>query len=76
MTTSNETSHVRYAKEAKSVPIEISYSKSATNSEQHSVPRSIAMHLLPGILTGAAFVSVSIPYNNTSDQGLGNTETA
>ncbi len=35
------------------VPEMISYATSTTNSEQHSLPRSIALHLLPGILTGA-----------------------
>lgn len=28
---------------------------SSTNSEQHALPHSIALHLLPGILTGTAF---------------------
>jgi uncharacterized protein len=30
-------------------------SRPAESSEQHSIPRSIALHLLPGILTGSAF---------------------
>jgi len=37
------------------IPEEISYATSTANSEQHSLPRSIALHLLPGILTGTAF---------------------
>ena len=36
-------------------PEKVSPAASATNPEQHSLPRSIVLHLLPGILTGAAF---------------------
>ncbi len=41
------------------VPEKVSYATSTTNSEQHSLPRSIALHLLPGILTGAAFFLIA-----------------
>jgi uncharacterized protein len=37
------------------VPEKISFATSPTNSEQHSLPRSITLHLLPGFLTGVAF---------------------
>jgi len=37
------------------IPKKISYITSTTNSEQHSLPRSIALHLLPGILIGTVF---------------------
>ena len=37
------------------VPENVSSATSGTNPEQHSLPRSIVLHLLPGILTGAAF---------------------
>ena len=36
------------------IPEKVSYAGSTTHAEQHSLPRSIALHLLPGILTGAA----------------------
>lgn len=38
---------------------ETSYATSRTNPEQYSVPRSIALHLLPGIMTGAAFFLIA-----------------
>jgi uncharacterized protein len=41
------------------VPEEVSYATARTNSEQHSLPRSIALHLLPGILTGAVFFLIA-----------------
>src|SRR5687768_263743 len=41
------------------VPEKISYPTSAANSEQHSLPRSIALHLLPGILIGVAFFLIA-----------------
>jgi uncharacterized protein len=37
----------------------ISYATSTANPEQHSLARSIALHLLPGILTGAAFFLIA-----------------
>ena len=37
----------------------ITYATSTTNPEQHSLLRSIALHLLPGILTGAAFFLIA-----------------
>ena len=37
------------------VPEKISYTTSTRNSEQHSLPLSIALHLLPGILIGTVF---------------------
>lgn len=36
-------------------PEKVAASKTTMDSEQHSVPRSVMLHLLPGILTGAAF---------------------
>ena len=44
---------------ASAVPEKVSYATSKTNPEQHSLPRSIALHLLPGILTGAAFFLIA-----------------
>ena len=39
-------------------PEKVAYSMT-TNSDHHSLPRSIALHLLPGILTGAAFFLIA-----------------
>lgn len=41
------------------VPEKSSNVTSPINSEQHSLPRTIALHLLPGILTGAAFFLIA-----------------
>jgi membrane protease YdiL (CAAX protease family) len=40
---------------ANAASAEISHAPSATSSEQHSLGRSIVLHLLPGILTGSVF---------------------
>ena len=40
-------------------PEKITYATSTTNPEQHSLPRSIALHLLPGILTAAAYFLIA-----------------
>ena len=41
------------------VPEKISYTMSTTNSEQHPLPLSIVLHLLPGILTGIVFFALA-----------------
>jgi membrane protease YdiL (CAAX protease family) len=41
------------------IPEKVTYATSKTNPEQHSLPRSIALHLLPGILTGTAFFLIA-----------------
>jgi hypothetical protein len=41
------------------IPDQVTYATSRINPEQHSLPRSAVLHLLPGILTGAAFFLVA-----------------
>src|SRR5688572_20665613 len=41
------------------IPNKVTYATLMVNPEQHSLPRSIALHLLPGILTGAAFFLIA-----------------
>jgi membrane protease YdiL (CAAX protease family) len=36
------------------IPKKLSYARTTTHTEQHSMRRSIILHLMPGILTGAA----------------------
>lgn len=41
------------------IPNKVTYATSRINPEQHSLPRSAVLHLLPGILTGIAFFLIA-----------------